>query len=158
MDMSIESCSRVTVYLRLALGIAFLSAVADRFGLWGAPGAKNVAWGNFDSFLAYTATLNFFLPSSLIPAIGWIATCAEISLGVLLIVGFRIRETAFISGVLLFLFATAMTTALGVKVPLDYSVFSASAGAFLLAAQGKSPLSVDGLLSRKEAPSDGIGR
>jgi hypothetical protein len=32
-----------TVFLRLALGVAFLSAVADRFGLWGPAGAKNVA-------------------------------------------------------------------------------------------------------------------
>jgi hypothetical protein len=33
----------VPVYLRLALGTAFLSAVADRVGLWGPPGARN--WG-----------------------------------------------------------------------------------------------------------------
>jgi hypothetical protein len=41
------------------------------------------------------------------------------------------------------LFALAMTIALGVKAPLDLSVFSASAGAFLLAAYGKYPLSAD---------------
>ena len=33
-----------TVFLRIALGISFLSAVADRFGLWGAYGQPNVAW------------------------------------------------------------------------------------------------------------------
>jgi hypothetical protein len=33
----------VSVYVRLALGTAFLSAVADRFGLWGPPGARNVS-------------------------------------------------------------------------------------------------------------------
>ena len=27
-------------YLRLGLGAAFLSAVADRFGLWGPPGSS----------------------------------------------------------------------------------------------------------------------
>lgn len=140
-----------TVFLRFALGIAFLSAVADRFGLWGAPGATNVAWGNFDSFLTYTAKLNFFLPNSLISVVGWLATGAEIVLGILLIVGFRIRETAFISGVMLILFAAAMTLALGVKVPLDYSVFAASAGAFLLAAQDESPWSIDKLLNQKNA-------
>ena len=35
------------VFLRIALGISFLSAVADRFGLWGAYGQPNVAWEIF---------------------------------------------------------------------------------------------------------------
>jgi hypothetical protein len=43
-----------TVFLRIALGISFLSAVADRFGLWGAYGQPNVAWGEFSRFVAYT--------------------------------------------------------------------------------------------------------
>lgn len=143
-----------TVFLRLALGIGFLSSVADRFGLWGAPGAKNVAWGNFKTFLAFTAVLNPFLPDSWIPVVGWIVTVAEFCLGVSLIVGFRIREAALLAGALLMLFAAAMTLALGIKVPFDYSVLAASGGAFLLAAYGKSPLSVDLLLSRKEPTSE----
>jgi hypothetical protein len=48
----------VTLYLRLALAAAYLSSVADRFGLWGA----GVGWGNFANFLDYTAKLNPFLP------------------------------------------------------------------------------------------------
>jgi hypothetical protein len=32
-----------SVFLRIALGWSFLSAVADRFGLWGAYGYPNVA-------------------------------------------------------------------------------------------------------------------
>jgi uncharacterized membrane protein YphA (DoxX/SURF4 family) len=143
-----------TVYLRLALGIGFLSSVADRFGLWGGPGAKNVAWGNFKSFLTFTAVLNPFLPGSWIPVVGWIVTVAEFSLGVSLIVGFRIKEAALVAGALLMLFATAMTLALGIKVPFDYSVLAASGGAFLLAAYGKSVLSVDELISRKEPTTD----
>lgn len=35
-----------SVFLRLALGATFLTAVADRFGLWGPAGAANVAWGD----------------------------------------------------------------------------------------------------------------
>ncbi len=35
-----------SVLLRLALGISFVSAVADRFGLWGVYGQPNVSWGN----------------------------------------------------------------------------------------------------------------
>jgi membrane fusion protein, multidrug efflux system len=49
-----------TVFLRLALGLAFLSAVADRFGLWGGYGQPHVAWGDFARFIAYTGKLNWF--------------------------------------------------------------------------------------------------
>jgi putative oxidoreductase len=48
-----------------------------------------------------------------------------------------------LSGLMLLVFALTMTFALGVKAPLDFSVFSASAGAFVLAAYGKYPLSID---------------
>ena len=51
-----KDCS--SVFLRLALGIAFLAAVADRFGLWGSFGQPNVAWGDFSHFVAYTRKLN----------------------------------------------------------------------------------------------------
>lgn len=122
----------VAMYLRLALGITFLAAVADRFGLWGPPGATNVAWGDFQPFLDYTATLNPYLPASVIPPLGWIVTVAETTLGVALIAGFRTQITALLSGFLLLAFAIDMTIGLGFKAPLNYSVFSASAGALLL--------------------------
>jgi hypothetical protein len=32
--------------LRWALAVTILSAVADRFGLWGPSGTTNVAWGD----------------------------------------------------------------------------------------------------------------
>ena len=53
-----------SVVLRLALGFSFLSAVADRFGLWGAYGEPNVAWGTFDRFVAYTGQLSWFAPKA----------------------------------------------------------------------------------------------
>jgi hypothetical protein len=65
-----------SVFLRLALGISFLSAVADRFGLWGVYGQPNVAWGNYARFVAYTAKLNWFLPAATIPALAIIGTAA----------------------------------------------------------------------------------
>ena len=74
-----------SVYLRLALGISFLSAVADRFGFWGAYGRPNVAWGSFARFEGYTAKLNWFLPAAVIPALSIIVTAAEALFGVLLI-------------------------------------------------------------------------
>src|SRR5262245_36606687 len=60
-----------TVFMRLALGSTFLAAMTDRYGLWGPPGTRNVAWGNFDTFLAYAAQLNPSLPAAWIPMVGW---------------------------------------------------------------------------------------
>jgi uncharacterized membrane protein YphA (DoxX/SURF4 family) len=66
--------------------------------------------------------------------LAWISTVLEAILGVLLILGLYPRIVALAAGLLLLAFAVAMTCALGVKAPLDLSVFTASAGAFLLAA------------------------
>ena len=140
MKMNMKWSRVAALFLRLALGASFLSAVADRFGLWGTYGLPNVAWGTFDHFVQYTGQLNWFLPKTLIPPTAWAETALETLLGLLLIVGLFTQVAALLSGVLLLLFALAMSFALGVKAPLDYSVFSASAGAFLLAALSASPL------------------
>src|SRR5580658_10105838 len=71
------------LYARIALGAAFLSAVADRFGLWG----KYGGWGNFATFTQYTAQVNSFMPAFIIPFLAWAATIAELSFGILLILG-----------------------------------------------------------------------
>lgn len=121
------------LFARLALGTAFLSAVADRLGFWGPPGATNVAWGDMVRFLAYAGKLNWFVPPALVPAVGWTATALEVVLGVLLIAGVRLAVTASAAGLLLASFALAMTFSTGVKTAFDASVYSASAAAFLLA-------------------------
>ena len=143
-----------SVFLRLALGISFLSAVADRFGFWGAYGQPNVAWGNYARFVGYTAKLNWFLPAAMIPALAIVSTAAEALFGLLLIVGWKTRITALLSGVLLTSFALAMTVTLGVKAPLDFSVFSAAAGALLLGTFADFPLSLDELLWRNRQGRD----
>lgn len=135
----------ISLFLRLALGFSFLSAVADRFGWWGTFGQPNVAWGSFARFVLYTGTLNWFLPKAMIPALAMIATSAEALLGVGLIIGWHARAAALLSGFLLILFGVTMTAALGVKAPLDFSVFSAAGGAFLLATCAEFPFSVDNL-------------
>jgi uncharacterized membrane protein YphA (DoxX/SURF4 family) len=137
-----------SVFLRLALGFSFLSAVADRFGLWGVYGQPNVAWGNYARFVAYTAKLNWFLPAATIPALATIATAAEILFGLLLVLGWKTRTISLLSGILLTTFALTMTMALGVKAPLDLSVFPAAGGALLLATSAKFPLSLDELVRR----------
>jgi uncharacterized membrane protein YphA (DoxX/SURF4 family) len=118
------------LYARFALGAAFLSGIADRFGLYR---GRNVGYGNFAGFLSYTAKVNSFLPAFTIPFLSWAATGAELFLGVALILGIWPRSVALASAVLLAIFGTAMAISFGIKSPLDYSVFSASAGAVLLA-------------------------
>jgi uncharacterized membrane protein YphA (DoxX/SURF4 family) len=134
------------VFLRLAIGAGFLSAVADRFGYWGSAKEKGVAWGNFEKFTAYAGQLNWFMPEALIPLLAWTATLAEIIFGIMLILGLYTRFASLASGFLLLSFAVTMTLALGIKVPLDYSVYAASAGAFLLAGVSSYAMSVDSLL------------
>src|SRR6478609_8284990 len=63
--------------VRLALAASFLSAVADRLGLWGPPGAAGVAWGSVPKYEEYVAQLNSFLPAGLVPVVGWAATACE---------------------------------------------------------------------------------
>jgi|SRR5690242_3639083 uncharacterized membrane protein YphA (DoxX/SURF4 family) len=140
-----------TVFIRLALAASFLSAVADRFGLWGPYGQPHVAWGTFSSFTAYTGKLLWFLPRTLYPLMAWTATAAEMVFGVGLIIGLFTRVIAFMSGILLLTFALAMTFSLGIKAPLDFSVFSASAGAFLLAGFERYPWSLDSLRFRGQS-------
>ena len=148
-------------FVRLTLAAAFLSAVADRFGLWGGPGTEGVVWGDLASYEAYVALLNWFAPAALIPVLGWVATVCEVVIAVGLLVGWRLCRFALAAGILLTLFGTTMLAAFGPKPPLDYSVFSAAAAAFLLFAWSRprgaglrnggsaSPVSV-------ESPSDGV--
>jgi uncharacterized membrane protein YphA (DoxX/SURF4 family) len=97
--------------------------------------------------------LNWFLPAALIPALAIMATVAETFFGLLLVLGWKTRITALLSGVLLTVFALTMTMALGVKAPLNLSVFSAAGGALLLGVYPDYPFSLDELLQRhKQAP------
>jgi len=88
------------------------------------------------------------LPAATIPALAMSATAAEALFGLLLVLGWNTRITALLSGVLLTIFALTMTMALGVKAPLNLSVFSAAAGALLLGVCADFPFSVDELLRR----------
>ena len=118
--------------VRLALAAAFLSAVADRFGLWGPPGTEGDVWGNIENYESYVALLNWLAPAAMIPFLGWAATVAEIVIAAGLLIGWQLRWFALAAGLLLSLFAVTMIGAMSVKPPLDYSVFSAASAAFLL--------------------------
>ena len=139
--------------LRIGIGVGFLSAVADRFGLWGPFGQPNVEWGDFSRFLEYTHTLNWYLPAGMIPLLGGIATGAEILFGLLILVGWHTRVAALLSGLLLLMFGVAMTLALGIKAPLNFAVLTGVGGALLLANCEGFPFSVDELLFRRTIQS-----
>lgn len=143
--------SLIAFYLRLALGVDFLSAVADRFGLWGPPGSNHVAWGDFSKFVAYTAKVDVFTPARTVYLIAWIVTATEILLGVCLILGLFTRVAATVSGILLALFAVGMSLGVGAKSAFNASVFAASAGAFALAALGPIAWSLDAKRRKRRA-------
>lgn len=135
----------IKLFLRLAIAVSFLSAVADRFGIW----SSDVAvWGNWSSFLEYTELINPWLPKAIIPAIGILVTAAEILFAVGLIIGYKTEFIAKCSGFLLLIFALSMTFSIGIKGALDYSVFSASAGAFALSVMNKKYLELDNVIKR----------
>jgi uncharacterized membrane protein YphA (DoxX/SURF4 family) len=116
------------LYARIALGTAFLSAVASRLGLWD----KTLDLKHFTSFIHYTTQVLSFVPANLVPLFAVAATVAETILGILLILGFFLRWVSLASAILLAMFGTAMAISLGLESPMDYSVFSASAAAVLL--------------------------
>ena len=147
--MESKSSGVAQLFLRIALSLSFLSAVADRLGLWGQPGAPGVAWGNWENFMNYSNTLNSFLPASIAYMAAVIATAGEILLGILLLVGYKLRVNALLSGILLCLFALGMSLGFGPKSPLDYSVWTAAGGAFLLSTISSYPYSIDYSLSKK---------
>lgn len=123
----------ISLFARVAIALSFLSAVADRFGLW-TPilGNENVVWGNMDNFITYTGVLVPWTPKLILPLLAWGVTIAEVALGVLLIVGYQKRIVSLLSGLLLLAFAFSMLLFSSFKAPLDYSVFSAAACSFLL--------------------------
>ena len=119
------------LFLRMALSVTMLSAVADRFGFWG----DNSAWGNWQNFENYTKQLTSFLPESLSIFGAYFATTLEIVFSIFLIIGFKTKLTAFATGILLLVFGLSMSLSLGIKAPLNYSVWVGCASAFLLASQ-----------------------
>lgn len=132
------------LFLRLAISVTMLSAVADRFGLWG----DNSALGNWENFEKYTRQLTFFLPEMLSTFSAYAATFLEILFPLMLILGFKTKITAYGTGFLLLVFALSMAIALGIKAPLDYSVWVGSAAAFLLTTQKEYYFLIDTLTKK----------
>jgi thiosulfate dehydrogenase (quinone) large subunit len=139
-----------TLFLRVALAATFLTSVTDRFGFWGSYGTTNIAWGDMTHFMMYAAKLNPWFPKVVIPPLAWLVTAAETLLAVALLLGLYTRVASQLSGWLLLAFAVGMTAGTGLKSALNASVFSASAGTFLLATSLDYPISIGSFRRMKD--------
>lgn len=134
------------LFLRLTVAASMLSSVADRFGIW----AKELCmWGDMDKFVAYTQSLIPYIPANAVPVLAWTATVLEVLLPLCLLVGLKLKWTASLSGLMILVFAIAMATSMGIKAPLNYSAFTASAAAFGILACGKGIWEVDNLMGNR---------
>lgn len=131
-----------SLLLRFAIATGFLSAVASRLGFWG---NKSSGW---KSFVNYTAQTNSFLPTKWASNTAIITTIAELTIGILLLVGYQIQITSLAAAMLTLLFAIAMSISFGIKEPLDYSVFGFSAACFLLSTMPNQIWSIDKFLNQ----------
>lgn len=134
------------LFLRLTVAASMLSSVADRFGIW----AKELCmWGDMDKFVAYTQSLIPYIPADVVPVLAWTATVLEVLLPLCLLVGLKLKWTASLSGLMILVFAIAMATSMGIKAPLNYSAFTASAASFGILACGKGIWEVDNLMGNR---------
>jgi uncharacterized membrane protein YphA (DoxX/SURF4 family) len=74
--------------------------------------------------MSYTAQLSPWAPPTVILVLAWLATAAEMVLGIALVLGFLARWAGLLSGILLLLFALGMCMGTGVKSALAYALFA----------------------------------
>src|ERR1700754_2772162 len=146
----IQNFKLASLYLRIAIGSAYLWEGADRLGILGKHGHPHVSWGDWLHFIAYSRQVMSFLPGSIIPALATIATIGEAAFGFLILIGLFTRMAAVGSAILAFCFALAMSISFGIESPIGYSVFTLSAASILLATLPSYAWSTDDLLSRRK--------
>jgi len=120
--MIVKKLSFITI--RILLAVTFLWVVADRISLLGPAGNMGVVWGDFDTFLNYTATLNPWFPRGLSDVLGYVVTILEVVLAILLLSGIRLKEASLGTMALLLVFIFSMTLSLGVTAAFDFILFT----------------------------------
>jgi uncharacterized membrane protein YphA (DoxX/SURF4 family) len=141
--------------LRISLAVIYFWAIMDRLGWLGTAQSGKVAWGNWASFAAYTHSLLPFLNDNLANIAAVSSTAIEILLGVLLIVGFRLRWVAIGSALLTTLFALSMAVFLGGRAPLNYPVIVFIPASLLLASLPAYRWSLDAVMAEHHATERG---
>ena len=106
-------------------------------------------WGDMDKFVAYTQSLIPYIPADVVPVLAWTATVLEVLFSICLLVGLKLKWTASLTGLMILVFAIAMATSVGIKAPLNYSAFTASAAAFGILACGNGIWEVDNLIGNR---------
>ncbi|MCO5936527.1 DoxX family membrane protein [Mucilaginibacter sp. RB4R14] len=110
----------IALFLRLALGVAYLWLVADRLGWLGAPGQPHISWGDYwTPFMVLSKDTMSFLPDALVTPLAVLATIGEGVFSLMLIIGLLTRQAAVGSGVLSQAFAAPMTISRGIDALQD---------------------------------------
>lgn len=133
--------------LRIALSATFLSAVASRLGFWGKQS------GGWKSFLEYTSEVCAWASNNIIPVLALCATILETAFALLLLIGYKTKWVAIGASALTMAFAISMTYSMGLKEPLDYSVFVFSTAAYLLSGIKEYKWSADEYLIKRKLHS-----
>ena len=120
------------------LAVAFAGAVADRFGLWGAPGAAGVSWGSWPAFVEYTQTLLHGVPLPVATVAAAVATAAELALAVALLTGWQHRWTGKVAAGLLTIYLVTMGLSVGWAEVARYAVPVEIGGALLVTVASSS--------------------
>lgn len=134
--------------LRLALGAGFLIPVMDRLGLLGPPGS-GASWGDWEHFVDYTNTLIPFASRQIANIMGVFATVGELVFGILLVIGFRIKEAGLGAGILTLSFGLCMAIFVSISAPFDYPVFVFTGGALVLSGLDNYQWSIDHYIQKR---------
>ncbi len=116
------------------LGLDFLGAVADRFGVFGGAASPGVSWGSWPAFVDYTRVL---LPDAVAyaaPGAAALATLVEIGLAGWLLSGWQRRWAGKAAAGLLVVYLVTMATALGWASVAQFAVPVLAGGALLVSA------------------------
>jgi len=93
--------------------------------------------------------LIFFVSAEIGELLAVTATILEVIFALLMLVGYKTRLIAFLSGILLVLFAITMTIALGIKSTFSYSVWIGVGACLLLSSIDKYDYSLDKYIKYK---------
>lgn len=115
---------KMVLVFRYLLAITYLWVVADRLGILGPIGTMGVVWGDFSTFLDYTATLNPWFPKNISYFLGYSVTILEIVLAILFIFGLKVKETFLTSFLLLCVFTLSMLFSVGFNQAYDFIIFT----------------------------------
>jgi len=138
----------IPALLRIFIGIAFVSAICDRFRTVRRARYTGSVVGYFENFVSYTAQVNSFLPGRMIPALAVVESFIEGALGIAMLLGLAVRPVSIASTALLSALGVAMTVSLGVSSQFSFAVFVLAAGAFVIANVDATLLSLDTLRAR----------